>query len=90
MTNDLGKIPPQAVELEEAVLGAILLESRAIYLASKLIRPQHFYKDAHVDICKACFDLYNDSKPVDILTVTQKLKETKELQLVLVLNGSLL
>lgn len=80
MTNEIGKIPPQSVELEEAVLGAILLESRSIYLASKLIQPFHFYKQAHQLICKSCFELYNDSKPVDILTVTQHLKESKKLE----------
>lgn len=80
--TDLGKIPPQAIDLEEAVLGAILLESKSMYLASKVIQPSHFYKDAHQIICKACFDLYNESKPVDILTVTQELRSKGELDTV--------
>lgn len=80
--NDIGKIPPQALDLEEAVLGAILLESKSMYLASKLIHPSHFYKETHQIISKVCFDLYNDSKPVDILTVTSALRSTKKLEMV--------
>ena len=80
ITAELGKIPPQAIDLEEAVLGAIMIESKAIYLASKIIQPEHFYSEINSKVCRACYDLYNDSKPVDILTVTEQLRSKGELQ----------
>lgn len=77
---ELGKIPPQAIDLEEAVLGAIMIESKAIYLASKIIQPEHFYSETNKKVCRACYALYNESKPVDIFTVTEQLRSKGELQ----------
>ena len=71
---DLGKIPPQAVELEEAVLGALLLEREALTSVIDLLRPEIFYKESHQKIFKAIFDLFAETEPIDILTVTNKLK----------------
>ena len=48
--NSLGKLPPQAIDLEEAVLGAILLEKDALMMISDILHPEMFYKDAH-QIC---------------------------------------
>ena len=71
---DMGKIPPQAVELEEAVLGALLLEREALTSVIDILRPEVFYKEAHQKIFKAIFDLFAETEPIDILTVTNKLK----------------
>jgi replicative DNA helicase len=71
---DLGKIPPQAVELEEAVLGALLLEREALTSVIDILRPEVFYKESHQKIFKAIFDLFAETEPIDILTVTNKLK----------------
>jgi len=69
-----GKVQPQAVPLEEAVLGAVMLDRDAFGLVSELLRPQHFYLDAHQHIFQACADLSNRSVPIDLLTLTEELK----------------
>jgi replicative DNA helicase len=74
-----GKIPPQAIDIEEAVLGAIMLEKEAIISVSDLLRPESFYKDVHQKIFRAALDLSTQEKPIDILTVTEELRKRKEL-----------
>jgi replicative DNA helicase len=79
---DMGKMQPQAVELEEAVLGALMLEKDALTNVIDILQPQSFYKDAHVRIFSAIQQLFTRSEPVDILTVTQELKKNGELDLI--------
>jgi replicative DNA helicase len=76
---DLGKMPPQALELEEAVLGAIMLEKDAVIAILDILTPDSFYKDAHQKIYRAIIDLSTNEKPIDILTVTEELKKEKHL-----------
>lgn len=73
--NYLGKLPPQAIELEEAILGALMLE-KAYYRIADIVSHQDFYKDRNQIIFKAISDLENMHFPVDILTVTAHLKKT--------------
>lgn len=80
--SDVGKLPPQAPELEQAVLGAILLESGAMVEVADLLRPEAFYVNAHARIYSACMDLFRRRDPIDILTVTQRLIASGELELV--------
>lgn len=80
--SEHGRIPPQAVELEEAVLGAVMLITSAITKIENLIRPETFYKESHQRIFKACKDLRNKGEEIDILTVTNQLKSSGELELV--------
>lgn len=77
-----GKMPPQAIDLEEAVLGAIMLEKDALTNVVDILKSDSFYKDAHTRIFGAIESLFARSEPVDILTVTQELKKTGELDLV--------
>ena len=77
-----GKMPPQALELEEAVLGALMLERDALTNVIDILKPQSFYKDAHSRIFNAIYELFKRSEPVDILTVTQELKKTGELDII--------
>lgn len=77
-----GKVPPQAKELEEAVLGAIMLEKSAFDTVSEIIKPECFYVEAHQLIFKVMQQLQNDSVPIDILTVVEGLKSKNELDLV--------
>jgi replicative DNA helicase len=77
-----GKLPPQAVDLEEAVLGAIMLEKDALASIIDIIRPQAFYKEAHQIIFSAITRLFAKTEPVDILTVTNELKFSGELEIV--------
>jgi len=76
---DHGRVPPQAVDLEEVVLGAMLLERDALTEVIDIIKPEIFYKDAHRKICEAIHRLFRNSEPIDILTVTNELKKSKDL-----------
>jgi len=77
-----GKLPPQAVDLEEAVLGALMLEKDALTDVIDILKPESFYKEENQRIFTAIQKLFNETQPVDILTVTQQLKKTGELELV--------
>src|ERR1035438_10267398 len=79
--NEMGKMPPQAVELEEAVLGALMLEKDALTNTIDILQPKSFYKESHERIFNAIKELFSRSEPVDILTVTQELKKTGELDI---------
>jgi replicative DNA helicase len=77
-----GKVPPQARELEEAVLGAIMLEKSAFDTVVEILKPDCFYVDAHQRIFKAFQSLADQSQPIDILTVVEELKRKEELDTV--------
>lgn len=76
-----GKVPPQAKDLEEAILGAIMLEKTAIDFALEILQPECFYVEAHQRIFRAMLSLTNKSQPIDILTVTQELRACDELEM---------
>lgn len=78
-----GKVPPQAIELEQAVLGGILLQKTAFETVAEVFpNEQVFYVDAHQRIFRACKNLSQNSIPIDILTVVEALKATDELETV--------
>jgi replicative DNA helicase len=77
-----GKIPPQAKELEEAILGAIMLEKSAFDTVVEILKPECFYVDAHQKIYKAMQSLAIKSLPIDMLTVVEELKFREELDMV--------
>lgn len=81
LPDQLGKLPPQALDLEEAVLGALMLEKNALTAVIDILHPESFYKDAHQKIYAAILQLFDKSEPVDILTVTQELRKAGELEL---------
>lgn len=78
---ELGKLPPQAVDLEEAVLGALMLDKDALSASIDILKPEAFYKEAHQRIFYAICELFKKAQPVDILTVTQELKKLGELEI---------
>jgi replicative DNA helicase len=80
--NELGKIPPQATDLEEAVLGALMLEKNALNDVIDILKPESFYRDTHQKIYAAIQELFQKSEPIDILTVTAELRKRGELELV--------
>ena len=80
VNQDYGKIPPQALELEEAVLGAIMLEKDAIIEVIDILKPESFYKDEHQKIFKAVLDLFANDKAIDLLTVQEQLKRQNQLE----------
>ncbi len=79
---DYGKIPPQALDLEEAVLGAIMLEKDAILSVLDILEPASFYKEAHQRIYEVAESLSQEEKPIDLLTVTEELRKTEQLEAV--------
>ena len=77
-----GKVPPQARDLEEAVLGAIMLEKSAFDTVIEILKPECFYVDAHQRIFRAMQSLAQKSMPIDLLTVVEELRTKEELELV--------
>ncbi len=77
-----GKVPPQAKDLEEAVLGAIMLEKSAFDTVIEILKPECFYVDANQRIYRAMQSLQQKNQPIDILTVVEELKSKEELEMV--------
>ena len=77
-----GKVPPQAKDLEEAVLGAIMLERSAFDSVVEILKPECFYVEAHQRIFRSMQSLSNKSQPIDILTVAEELRFKEELEMV--------
>ncbi len=74
-----GKVQPQALALEEAVLGALMLDQGGLPVVLDILRPESFYTEAHQAIYSAMLSLFKDSKPIDLLTVTEELRKMGEL-----------
>ncbi len=75
-----GKVQPQAVPLEEAVLGALMLDKDALPTIIDILLPESFYSDAHQLIYKGILRLFEKSQPVDLLTVSEELKKSGDLE----------
>ncbi len=80
--SGLGKLPPQATDLEEAVLGALMLEKDALSSVIDILKPEVFYRDNHQKIFRAIQLLFEKTSPVDILTVTAQLRLQGELEMI--------
>ena len=78
--TEIAKVPPQAIELEEAILGAVMLEKNSIYFVARLLIPDCFYKPAHKQIYETILEMFENSEPIDILTVTNKLQDKSQLE----------
>ena len=76
------KLPPQAIDVEEIVLGSMMLEKFGLIEAMNLITENTFYKEAHQKIFSAISNLFNNSLPVDIITVTKELEKQGNLELI--------
>lgn len=77
-----GKIPPQAVDLEEVVLGAMMIDKKGVDEVIDILHAEVFYKEAHQQIFEAIFVLFQSSQPVDLLTVSAQLKKEKKLDII--------
>ena len=73
------RIPPQNIEAEQAVLGAMLLSKEAIAHAAEKLKPEDFYRDAHRRVFEAMLELFRRDEAVDLVTVTEQLKKTDQL-----------
>ena len=80
--SDYGKLPPQVKELEEAVLGAVMIEQNAINEVTDILKDESFYVDAHQRIWRAIRMLFQSQAPIDLLTVTEQLKKNGDLDAV--------
>jgi replicative DNA helicase len=78
--NDGIHLPPQALDLEEAILGAMLLEKNAVNDAIDVLSPKSFYKEAHRTIYESIVALFQKAEPVDIFTITEHLRQRGELE----------
>jgi replicative DNA helicase len=78
----MGKLPPQATDLEEAILGALMLEKDALNAIVDILKPESFYKESHQRIYAAIITLFQNSEPVDILTVINQLRKSGDIELV--------
>lgn len=81
MSNVSGRLQPQATELEESVLGALMIDKEAINTVIDILHPESFYKPAHQEIYRAIKDLFANSQPIDMLTVTQQLRKFGSLEM---------
>jgi replicative DNA helicase len=76
-----GKLPPQSLEIEQAILGAMMIDQKGVDDAIDLLIPDVFYKDAHRHIFEAISNLYNKNISIDLLTVSSELKKSEKLNL---------
>ena len=74
-----GKIPPQALDLEEVVLGAMMIDKKGVDEVIDILSPEAFYKEAHQYIFDAIFKLFENSEPIDLLTVSSQLRKNQKL-----------
>lgn len=80
LASQIGKVPPQALEIEGAVLGALLLEKDAIVAVGDILQPESFYKEAHQLIYRAIENLGKKAENSDMLTVVEELKHMDKLE----------
>ncbi|WP_440066571.1 replicative DNA helicase [Tenacibaculum discolor] len=76
-----GKLPPQALELEEAVLGAMMIDKKGIDEVIDILHPDAFYDKRHQEIYAAIYALFQNSEPIDLLSVSNQLKKNGKLDL---------
>ena len=76
-----GKLPPQVLELEEAVLGAMMIDKKGVDEVIDILQPDAFYKEAHRHIFEAIVQLFTDTQPIDLLTVSAQLRRNAKLDL---------
>ena len=75
----LDRVPPQSIEAEQSVLGAMMIEKEAIIKVTEMLNPEDFYRESHRLIFRAILALYNRNEAVDIITVTEQLRKDEKL-----------
>ncbi len=76
----LDRLPPQNIEAEQSVLGAILLENAALSSVIEILAPEDFYKSSHKKIFLAMRDLYEKNEPIDLITLTEQMSRKEQLE----------
>lgn len=77
-----GRVPPQAIEVEQAVLGSMLIDKEAVPKALEVLDQDSFYRDAHAKIFQAMASLFDKSEPIDVTTVSEELRRRVQLEAV--------
>ena len=77
-----GKLPPQALDLEQVVLGAMMIDKKGVDEVIDILSPEAFYKESHRYIFEAVFKLFENSEPIDLLTVSSQLRKDGKLDMV--------
>ena len=80
--SNLDRIPPQNLEAEQAVIGSMLMDRNAFVRAIEILHPESFYRDAHRFIFEAMLELFDKSEPIDLVTVTENLRNSGKLDAV--------
>ncbi len=78
----LERIPPQSIEAEQAVLGSVLVNPESVAKVIDQIKPENFYRKSHQVICAAIIDLFEKNEPIDIVTISQFLKDQGKLEII--------
>src|SRR5580765_2462820 len=79
MESSKNRVPPQNIEAEQSVLGALLLDNEAIHEVIEILLPEDFYKEAHRKIYGSILELVNRNEPADLVTLTNELKAQSKL-----------
>src|SRR5210317_1726952 len=77
-----GKIPPQAIDLEEAVLGAMMIDKKGVDDVIDILHPEVFYRESHQLIYEAIYNLFQNAEPIDLRTVSNQLRKSGNLDAV--------
>jgi len=80
MNKASDKILPQSIDSEKGILGSLMIDKSAILKVVDFLSPDDFYRQNHKEIYQACFDLYKKNDPIDVLSVSNRLKEKKKLE----------
>ncbi|HEY5583544.1 MAG TPA: replicative DNA helicase [Ruminiclostridium sp.] len=78
----LGRIPPQSIEAEQSVLGSMLVDKEAISIVMEILKPEDFYRPDHREIYEVVIELFDRSQPIDLITVSERLKLHGKLELI--------
>lgn len=79
-TNEIDKLPPQNIEAEESVLGALIIDNNAITKVADILFPEDFYRSQHSRLYETILDLYKKNEPIDVLSLSNRLEEKKLLE----------
>ncbi len=80
--NQIEKIPPQSLEAEMSLLGSVLIDKDALLKIADIVGSEDFYKTAHAKIFETIMDLYGRNEPIDLLTVSNRLEEKSNLEMI--------
>lgn len=78
----LGRIPPQSLEAEQSVLGSMLIDKEVVPVVMEILKPEDFYRPDHKEIYDVIIELFDRAQPIDLITVSERLKLHGKLELV--------